>query len=358
MTRGLISDAARVNKWRDGWEEDCIPCIRCLHCLDYSRAPIFSCSVNPTVGRESRLPFFCEPVGEKKKVIIVGGGPAGMQAAIQCADRGHDVTIVERASELGGKLVFSKQVSFKSCLATFMNYLIHQVEKKGVHVLLNTEATPESIAAMNADVVLSAVGADAVVPHIPGADSKNVITAEQAYDLVRKGKNLGTVAVLGGGLVGCETALYLTLDEGYAGKVTLVEMTDTVAADEMHLTQEAMLERMDETMTYHTHATCTEITEQGLTYQDAEGELHQVAADTNDYCCKWRRGTAGLRPCPSPPAPGSGSRLATASRRPTCATRCAPATTLPTESEINPVRWELLQRFPPHVAKNRRTRYG
>ena len=280
MTRGLISDAARVNKWRDGKEEDCIPCIRCLHCLDYSRAPIFACSVNPTVGRESRLPFFCEPVGEKKKVVIVGGGPAGMQAAIQCADRGHEVTIVDRAAELGGKLVFSKQVSFKSCLAAFMNYLITQVEKKGVTVLLNTEATPESIAAMNADVVLSAVGADAVVPPIPGADGKNVVTAEQAYDLIRSGKDLGTVAVLGGGLVGCETALHLTLDKGYAGKVTLVEMTDTVAADEMHLTQEAMLDRMNETMTYHTNATCTEITEQGLTYKDADGELHQVAADT------------------------------------------------------------------------------
>ncbi len=280
MTRGLISDAARVNKWRDGREEDCIPCIRCLHCLDYSRAPIFACSVNPTVGRESRLLFFCEPVGEKKKVVIVGGGPAGMQAAIQCADRGHEVTIVDRAAELGGKLVFSKQVSFKSCLAAFLNYLITQVEKKGITVLLNTEATPESIAAMNADVVLSAVGADAVVPPIPGADGKNVVTAEQAYDLVRAGKNLGTVAVLGGGLVGCETALHLTLDKGYAGKVTLVEMTDTVAADEMHLTQEAMLDRMNETMTFHTNATCTEITEQGLTYKDAEGELHQVPADT------------------------------------------------------------------------------
>lgn len=70
MTRGLISDAARVNKWRDGREEDCIPCIRCLHCLDYSRAPIFACSVNPTVGRESRLPFFCEPVGEKKRLSL------------------------------------------------------------------------------------------------------------------------------------------------------------------------------------------------------------------------------------------------------------------------------------------------
>lgn len=161
-----------------------------------------------------------------------------------------------------------------------MNYLITQVEKKGITVLLNTEATPESIAAMNADVVLSAVGADAVVPPIPGADGKNVVTAEQAYDLVRSGKDLGTVAVLGGGLVGCETALHLTLDKGYAGKVTLVEMTDTVAADEMHLTQEAMLDRMNETMTYHTNATCTEITEQGLTYKDADGVLHQVAADT------------------------------------------------------------------------------
>ncbi len=155
MTRGLISDAARVNKWRDGKEDDCIPCIRCLHCLDYSRAPIFSCSVNPTVGRESRQPFFCEPVGEKKKVVIVVGG-----------------------------------------------------------------------------------------------------------------------------LVGSETALHLTLDKGYAGKGTLVEMTDKVATDEMHLTQEAMIERMDETMTYLTNATCTAITEQGLTYKDAEGTEHQVAADT------------------------------------------------------------------------------
>jgi 2,4-dienoyl-CoA reductase-like NADH-dependent reductase (Old Yellow Enzyme family)/NADPH-dependent 2,4-dienoyl-CoA reductase/sulfur reductase-like enzyme len=280
ITRGLISDAARVNKWRDGREDDCIPCIRCLHCLDYERAPIFACSVNPTVGRESRLPFFCEPVGEKKKVVIVGGGPAGMQAAMQCADRGHDVTIVERAGELGGKLVFSKQVSFKSCLAAFMNYLIHQVEKKGVKVLLNTEATPESVAAMNPDVVLSAVGADAVIPPIPGVDRENVITAEQAYDLVRSGKDLGTVAVLGGGQVGCETALHLAMDKGYAGKVTLVEMTGKLAAEEMHHTQEAMVDRMNETMTYYTNATCTEITDKGLTYKGADGKLNEVAADT------------------------------------------------------------------------------
>jgi 2,4-dienoyl-CoA reductase-like NADH-dependent reductase (Old Yellow Enzyme family)/thioredoxin reductase len=280
MTRGLISDAARVNKWRDGKEEDCIPCIRCIHCLDYSRAPIFSCSVNPTVGRESRLPQFCEPAGAPQKVVIIGGGPAGMQAAMQCADRGHDVTIVERAPQLGGKLVFSQQVSFKSCLAAFMNYQITQVKKKGVKVLLNTEATPESIAAMEPDVVLSAVGADAVLPPIPGIDGSNVVTAEKAYELVKAGKDLGKVAVLGGGLVGCETALHLTLDKGYAGKVTLVEMTDEVARDEMHLTRDAMIDRMNDTMTYHVNATCTGISADGLTFKDKDGNEQKVEADT------------------------------------------------------------------------------
>jgi pyruvate/2-oxoglutarate dehydrogenase complex dihydrolipoamide dehydrogenase (E3) component len=107
-----------------------------------------------------------------------------------------------------------------------------------------------------------------------------VITAEQAYELVKSGKNLGKVAVLGGGLVGCETALHLTLDKGYAGKVTLVEMTDQVARDEMYLTRDAMIDRMDATMTYYVNAACTGITAQGLTFKDKDGNEHQVEADT------------------------------------------------------------------------------
>ena len=271
MARGLIADAHRVNKWQCGKADEAIPCIRCFHCLDYTVAPYFACSVNPEVGREAILPLIHKGHRASKKLVIIGGGPGGMQAAITAAQKGHDVTLIERAPQLGGKLIFSLQVPFKSDLAAFMKWQIHMVEKLGVHVMLNTEATPELVSAMNADAVISAVGADANVPPIPGIRGDNVITAEEAYHQAEAGTlHDQNLVVLGGGLVGCETGLFLAKETGCS--VTIVEMLDEVAKEEMYLTRDALVDELDAHTMVITSAACSGVTPEGITYRDAEGE--------------------------------------------------------------------------------------
>ncbi len=279
MARGTISDAYVPDKALHDKADEIIPCIRCFHCLDYGRNTAFACSVNPTVGREYRLKLLEEKPTERKKVVIVGGGPAGMEAAIVAAQRGHDVTLLEKADHLGGKLVFSRQTEFKKDLMKFMDYQIHMVDKLGVQVRLNTEATPELVTSMEPDAVLAAVGADPIVPPIPGVDGKNVITAEQCYEKGLKGEDMGDhIAVLGGGLVGCETALYLSM---YLGKrVTLIEMTRAIAQEEYSIPRQALVEHMDEYVTYYCGVRCTGITQQGMEVADSFGNTALIEADT------------------------------------------------------------------------------
>ena len=278
MARGTIADAALVNKSRKGKEDEIIPCIKCFHCLDYRRAATFGCSVNPTVGREARLPLLIPPKEETKKVVVIGGGPAGMEAAVTAKQRGHEVILLEKSGVLGGKLNFSRQVPFKRDLCKFMDYLIHMVEKTGVEVRLNTEATVELVESLEPDVVIAAVGAKALVPPIPGVDGANVITAEEAYRKVKAGEDIGKkIAVLGGGDVGCETAVYLAQEAGK--EVSLVEMTDTLAAASCTIPRTAITKEIEKCVDAHTGARCTGITKDGITYVDAQGE-HSIQADT------------------------------------------------------------------------------
>ena len=198
-----------------------------------------------------------------------------MEAAIVAAKRGHDVTIFEKADRLGGKLVFSEQVSFKYDLAKFMNYQIKLIEKLGVKLRLNTEATPEMIEAEGFDWVLAAVGANAFVPPIPGTDGKNVMIAEECYKHIDEIGN--KVVLIGGGEVGCETALALA-EKGK--QVSIIEMLPELCPETFHLTRGVMLGLMDKQgIAQYTSARCTGISEKGVSFIDKDGSEQFVEAD-------------------------------------------------------------------------------
>lgn len=277
MARGTIAEPHMVRKTWEDRSDEIIPCIKCFHCLDYTRADTFACSVNPAVGRESRLPCLVSPDAKPQKVVVIGGGPAGMEAAIIAADRGHRVILLEKSGQLGGKLKFSRKAEFKKDLCRFMDYQINMMEKSGIDIRLNTEATPALISSLEPDVVIAGLGAEPITPPIPGVDGQNVIYAEDCYDSLAE--TLGNnVVVIGGGLVGCETALYLR--EVLGKQVTLIEMLPKIAKEEFHLTRSALMERMDKSVKYYVNARCTAITPDGLTFTDGYGKQRKIAADT------------------------------------------------------------------------------
>ena len=275
LGRALLADPFLPKKAYTGQKEDITPCLRCFVCLGESVINGTNrCSVNPVIGAELEEKYYVAPPLSKKKVLVVGGGPAGMEAAITAARRGHEVLLYEKTDALGGALKFAEAVPFKQDLYRFTQCLIRRVESSGVKVTLNQRVDRALAEKVRPDVLIIAVGAQPVIPAIPGIASDKVVSVAQAE---ANPDALGErVVILGGGLVGCETGIHL----GMKGKqVTIVEMRDTLAADVNMFHGMALGQELNKYVTAVTGGTGRAVTDEGLVYTDREGQEHLLPAD-------------------------------------------------------------------------------
>ena len=272
VARQFIADPNWIAKGKEGRQEDVVPCVKCMRCHDSDNyAQHMQCTVNPRVGLEDAIEKMPAPAGHKK-VAVVGGGPAGMMAALTAKDRGHTVTLFEESDKLGGALKFADYVSFKYALRDYKDYLVRQVEKSGVAVKLNTKAAPADLAGF--DAVIAAVGAQPLVPPIPGVDA--IPAATSVYG--REDSLGNTVVVIGGGQVGCETAMHLAK----LGKsVTVVEMQSELAPDASKTHRDELMVEIRKEGNFHalTSARCTAVTPTSVTYEK-DGQRGTVTADS------------------------------------------------------------------------------
>lgn len=279
MARSNLADMEMVSKAYRGKPETIRPCLRCIECA--SRPAMgggVRCSVNPQLGRETKYANIGK-ADEKKRVMIVGGGPAGMQAAQIAVKRGHDVTLYEKSDELGGRLkeasaLYKKVDTHKK----YMQWSINATKECGATIKLNTEVTPEMVIAENPDVVINAAGGIHRKPPIPGIECEKVVSITDAdCGTVPIGKK---VLVMGGGISGLECAIQLA----YLGhETTIIDMIpmDALWREVMDELRSGLLELKDiHNVTLIDDAVITRISPDAVEYRKNDGTLGTVEADT------------------------------------------------------------------------------
>ena len=287
MARSAMADPEIIKKAKEGREDDIRPCLRCDYCLDHGRRVAISkdlhlltypsydrtCMVNPLQfqsAQKTRIP----PAERHKKVAVIGGGVAGMNAAISCADRGHSVVLYEKTDRLGGQALLSDPMWFKKEMKLFHEYLERQIKKRpAITVVYNTEATREIVEENDFDAVIVAVGAEQIVPRIPGVEK-----AKMSFDVFGHEDTVGKkVVIIGGGAIGVELGIHLN---GLGHECTVVEMGEFIAAKAQLTERTAYLNAIKKyNVKTMVNARCTEITDKGATVETPEG-TQLLEADT------------------------------------------------------------------------------
>lgn len=284
MARALLADPELPKKVEQNREDEILRCLRCLVChaermLTQTRV----CALNPQIGREYETRFV-PPAPKSKRVLVAGGGPGGLQCALTAAQRGHKVTLCEKSGSLGGNLRCEEHVSFKTAFPKYIRTMGRRLELAGVEIRLNAPVTPDYVRAFDPDALMVAVGAEAILPPLPGIDGENVIPATQ---LDRREGEIGPrVVVLGGGLVGCESGLHLAM-QGH--RVTIVELREAVAPDANPRHRPQLLKQLEKYTVLRTGMAGRAVTPEGLLCADREGREELFEADTVLIAC-------GLRP--------------------------------------------------------------
>lgn len=291
MARSAMADPEIIKKAKEGREDDIRPCLRCNYCMDHGRREALTtelhllshpsydrhCATNPLAFQSLSKRDF-PPAERVKRVAVIGGGVAGMEAAISAADRGHEVVLYEKTNKLGGQALLSDVMPFKKEMKLFHEYLERQVKKRrNIVVMMNTTATRDMIDELDPDAVIVAVGAEQIVPKIPGVEK-----ATMSFDVFGNEDKVGhKVLIVGGGDIGVELGIHLNQ---LGHESTIVEMGHYIAPKAQLTERISYLEVMEqEKVVTMVDTACVEITDKGAYVENADGKQF-IEADTVIIC--------------------------------------------------------------------------
>ncbi|MEE8374499.1 MAG: FAD-dependent oxidoreductase, partial [Dehalococcoidia bacterium] len=272
MARALLADPELPNKAKLGQLGNIRPCISCCRCVESADSPPVYCSVNARLGREPEYPGVT-PATQRKRVLVAGGGPAGMEAARVAASRGHTVTLCERGSRLGGSLIAAAATNRR--IGKSVKHLVGQVRTLPIDLRLDTEVTPALLDEIKPDVLVLATGGKASRLNVPGGDGPNVLDVHNVKEILSR--RTKRVVIVGGGFIGCQLGVELV---GRGKKVAIVEESKRIGADVGMVHRWVWIKQLREAgARLETGAMVVEITGEGVKI-DRAGSADFIEADT------------------------------------------------------------------------------